>query len=121
GAEVQKGDERGRVQPATLMFRLSHVDLEQTAAYVRANPEEMRTSLPPEQRDTKSLTALAGLYKLWAHAQENGSVHIPRELVSMFISPYPDEVTVNMTRVINVDPLDPDDLTRAEIEARKQA
>jgi len=121
GVEVQKGDERGRVQPATLMFRLSHVDLEQTATYVRENPQEMRTSLPPEQRDAKSLTALAGLYTLWAHAQESGSVHIPRESASFFISPYSDEVMVNMTRVINVDPLDPDDLTRAEIEARKQA
>jgi FAD dependent oxidoreductase len=121
GVMVQQGDERGRVYPATLMFRLSHVDLEQTAAYVRANPSEMRTRLPPEQRDAASLTALAGLYTLWERAQAKGGVHIPRELVSMFISPYPDEVTVNMTRVINVDPLDPEDLTRAEVEGRKQA
>ena len=35
-------------------------------------------------------------------------------------TPYPDEVTVNMTRVVDVDPLDPDDLTRAEVEARLQ-
>ena len=46
---------------------------------------------------------------------------MPRELVSFFISPYPDEVTVNMTRVVDIDPLDPDDLTRAEIAARAQA
>jgi hypothetical protein len=118
---VQKGDEAGRVQPATLMFRLSHVNLEETAAYVRANPHEMRTSIAPEKRDAASLTALAGLHVLWERAQARGTVHVPRELVSMFISPYPDEVTVNMTRVVDIDPLDPDDLTRAEIEARKQA
>jgi hypothetical protein len=47
-------------------------------------------------------------------------VDVPRELVSFFISPYPDEVTVNMTRVVDIDPLDPDDLTRAEVEARLQ-
>src|SRR5581483_3123095 len=46
---------------------------------------------------------------------------IPREVVSFFITPYADEVTVNMTRVTDIDPLDPDDLTRAEVEARGQA
>ena len=38
GVPTQQGDERGRVQPATLMFRLSHVDLAALAAYVRATP-----------------------------------------------------------------------------------
>ncbi len=121
GVAVQQGDARGRVQPASLMFRLSHVDLALTAAYVRANAAQMRTSLAPEARDAASLTAVAGLYDLWNKARERGDVNVPRELVSFFISPYPDEVTVNMTRVTDVDPLDPDDLTRAEVEARAQA
>jgi len=120
GVEVQTGDARGRVQPASLMFRLSHVDLAQTARYVRENASEMRTSLPPDARNAASLTAVAGLYALWNQARERGDVDIPRELVSFFISPYPDEVSVNMTRVTGIDPLDPDDLTRAEIEARAQ-
>ncbi|MBD5634497.1 MAG: FAD-dependent oxidoreductase, partial [Candidatus Eremiobacteraeota bacterium] len=121
GVALQLGDERGRVQPASLMFRISHVDLAATAAYVRAHPDEMRTSLAPEARDAASLTAVAGLYELWNAARERGDVAVPRELVSFFISPYADEVTVNMTRVVDIDPLDPDDLTRAEIEARAQA
>jgi len=53
-------------------------------------------------------------------AAARGDVSVPRELVSFFATPYPDEVTVNMTRVVDIDPLDPDDLTRAEIEARGQ-
>jgi hypothetical protein len=104
-----------------LMFRISHVDLAATAAYVRANPNEMRTSLRPEDRDASSLTAVAGLYALWNRACERGDLDVPRELVSFFISPYPDEVSVNMTRVTDVDPLDPGDLTRAEVDARAQA
>jgi hypothetical protein len=120
GCALQQGDERGRVQPASLMFRLSHVDLEALAAYVRTHPSEMRTSLPPDERTPATITAVAGLYDLWTAAQADG-IDIPRELVSFFISPYPDEVTVNMTRVTDIDPLDPDDLTRAEIEARAQA
>ena len=90
------------------------------AAYVREHPDEMRTSLPVNARTGDALTAVAGLWELWHAAQANG-VDVPREVVSFFISPYPDEVSVNMTRVTDVDPLDPDDLTRAEIEARAQA
>jgi len=121
GVELQQGDARGRVQPASLMFRLSHVDLAQLSAYVRTRPDQMRTSLKAHQRDAKSLSAVAGLYEIWESARARGTVTIPRELVSFFISPYPDEVTVNMTRVLDIDPLDPDDLTRAEVEARGQA
>ena len=120
GCELQQGDERGRVQPASLMFRISHVDMDALAAYVREHPDQMRTELAPEERKAAALTAVAGLYDLWQQAQADG-IEIPRELVSFFISPYPDEVTVNMTRVVDVDPLDPDDLTRAEVEARGQA
>ncbi len=120
GVGTQQGDERGRVQPATLIFRISHVDLEKTAAYLRTHPDQMRTSLKTHERRAGTLSAVAGLHALWDEARENDEVHVPRELVSFFISPYPDEVTVNMTRVINIDPLNPDDLTRAEIEARGQ-
>ncbi len=120
GVPTQQGDERGRVQPASLMFRLSHVDLDKLSTYVRTHPDQMRTSLKTHERKAPALTAVAGLYDLWRAAQVSGEVNVPRELVSFFISPYPDEVTVNMTRVTNIDPLDPDDLTRAEVEARKQ-
>ncbi len=120
GVAVQQGDERGRVQPASLMFRLSHVDLAQTAAYARSHPDQVRTSLAPAERTAPALTAVAGLYDLWRAAKERGDVSVPRELVSFFATPYPDEVTVNMTRVVDIDPLNPDDLTRAEVEARGQ-
>jgi hypothetical protein len=121
GVPTQQGDSRGRVQPATLMFRLSHVDLSKLSVYVRSHPDQMRTSLKTHERTPPALTAVAGLYDLWERAKEEGTVDVPRELVSFFISPYPDEVTVNMTRVIDIDPLDPGDLTRAEIESRLQA
>lgn len=120
GVDVQKGDARGRVQPASLMFRLSHVDLTALAAYVRSKPKEIRTSLKLHEREPARLTAVAGLYELWEAARREGEIAIPRELVSFFATPYIDEVTVNMTRVVDVDPLDPDDLTRAEVEARGQ-
>jgi hypothetical protein len=120
GAAVRQGDERGRVQPASLMFRLSHVDLAKMAEYLRDHPDQARTSLAPAERSAQSMTAVAGLYELWDRARRSGDIHVPRELVSFFVTPYPDEVSVNMTRVVDIDPLDPDDLTRAEVEARAQ-
>lgn len=120
GVPTQQGDAHGRVQPASLMFRMSHVDLGKTAAYLRTHPDQMRTSLKAHERTALTVTAVAGLHDLWARAQKDGAVDVPREVVSFFISPYPDEVTVNMTRVVDIDPLDPDDLTRAEVEARRQ-
>jgi hypothetical protein len=122
GARVptQQGDERGRVQPASLMFRLSHVDVDALASYLRRHPEQMRSSLKTHERTPGALTAVAGLYQLWDAARARGDVTVPRELVSLFATPYADEVTVNMTRVTDVDPLDPESLTRAEMEARAQ-
>ena len=120
GVPTQQGDARGRVQPASLMFRLSHVDLAALSAYVRQRPEQMRSALKTHERTPEALTAVAGLYELWNAARERGAVNVPRELVSFFATPYADEVTVNMTRVVGIDPLDPDDLTRAEVEARAQ-
>jgi len=120
GVPTQQGDARGRVQPASLMFRLSHVDLAALSAYVRQRPEQMRSSLKMHERTPEALSAVAGLYELWEAARASGAVSVPRELVSFFATPYADEVTVNMTRVVGVDPLDPDDLTRAEVEARAQ-
>jgi hypothetical protein len=120
GVATQQGDARGRVQPASLMFRLSHVDLAVLSTYVRQRPEQMRSSLKMHERTPEALSAVAGLYELWDAARERGAVNVPRELVSFFATPYADEVTVNMTRVVDVDPLDPDDLTRAEVEARAQ-
>ncbi|MBV8749806.1 MAG: FAD-dependent oxidoreductase [Candidatus Eremiobacteraeota bacterium] len=120
GVATQQGDARGRVQPASLMFRLSHVDLSVLAQYVRHRPEQMRSSLKTHERTPEALTAVAGLYELWDAARARGAVTVPRELVSFFATPYSDEVTVNMTRVVGIDPLDPDDLTRAEVEARAQ-
>ncbi len=120
GVATQQGDARGRVQPASLMFRLSHVDLAALSTYVRQRPEQMRSSLKMHERTPEALSAVAGLYELWEAARASGAVSVPRELVSFFATPYADEVTVNMTRVVGVDPLDPDDLTRAEVEARAQ-
>ena len=120
GVPCEQGNADGLVQPMTMMFRLSHVDLDATADWLRAHPDQIRTSLPPDEFSADTLTAIAGLWDLWKAAREAGEVDIPREVVSLFRGVHRDEVTVNMTRVTGLDPLDADDLTRAEIETRRQ-
>ena len=51
----------------------------------------------------------------WTGSINPAALPIKNRSFKFFISPYPDEVTVNMTRVVGIDPLDPDDLTRAEM------
>jgi hypothetical protein len=121
GAPFEMGDRaEGLVQPMTMIFKLSHVDLNRTADYLREHPEEIRTSIPSGEWNSETLTVVAGLWRVWREAREAGEVNIPREVVSFFRTPYSDEVTVNMTRVTELNPLDPADLTRAEIETRRQ-
>lgn len=120
GVPCEQGNRDGLVQPMTMMFRLSHVDLDAMADWLRDHPDQIRTSLPPAQFSANTLTAVAGLWSLWEEARAAGEVDIPREVVSIFRGVHSDEVTVNMTRVTGLDPLDADDLTRAEVETRRQ-
>ena len=120
GVPCEQGNAEGLVQPMTMMFRLSHVDLAETAAWLRDHPDQVRTSLSPEAFSAESLTAIAGFWDAWKAAQAAGEVDIPREIVSIFRGAFPDEVSVNMTRVTGLNPLDADDLTRAEVETRRQ-
>jgi hypothetical protein len=87
---------------------------------LREHPDQVRTSLPPDAFSADTLTAIAGFWDAWKAAQAAGEVDIPREIVSVFRGAHPDEVSVNMTRVTGLNPLDADDLTRAEIETRRQ-
>lgn len=120
GVPCEQGNADGLVQPMTMMFRLSHVDLDRTAEWLRSHPDQIRTSLPPERFSADTLTAIAGFWDLWKEARAAGDVDVPREIVSLFRGVHRDEVTVNMTRVTGLNPLDADDLTRAEIETRRQ-
>ena len=54
-------------------------------------------------------------------ANLNGDYHLPREEGSVHDTPYAGVVATNMTRVAYVDGTDPAELTKAEVEGRKQA
>jgi FAD dependent oxidoreductase len=107
GARFHVGrDEDRRVQPMTLMFRIVDFDRERFAGYVKENPDQWR--------------GVHGLWDLIRQATEAGDLDLPREDILFFATPHPNELSVNCTRVTNVLGTNVFDLSRAEIEARRQ-
>jgi hypothetical protein len=88
----------GQIQSLSTVFRLAGVDIERAEAF--------------------------GKRALWARmreASESGAYQLPRIEGSWHRTPQPGVVMALMTRVPRVDATDPQQLTRAEIEGRRQA
>ncbi len=87
----------GPVQSLTTTFRLLNVDMARARAVSKAQ-----------------------LHGLMAEAIEEGYA-LPRREGSVHITPLEGVMATNMTRVANIDATDPQQLTQAEIEGRRQA
>lgn len=105
GVPFTIGRERdGLMQPMTMFFRVANVDDAQVEAYAAAHPEE------------------AGyLFRaLVEAARARGEFPIQREKIGIYRTPQRGVWRVNTTRIQGVDGTKVEDLTRAEIEGRKQ-
>jgi glycine/D-amino acid oxidase-like deaminating enzyme len=98
GVPFQRAGEGGPAQSLTTTFRLGNVNVEQALTVKRPQLEE-----------------------LMKRANLSGQYRLPREEGSVHVTPLPGVVATNMTRVADVDATDPVQLTRAEVEGRKQA
>jgi glycine/D-amino acid oxidase-like deaminating enzyme len=85
------------LQSLSTIFRLANVDAERAAQLPKAE-----------------------LWAMMREAAKRGEYRLPRLEGSWHRTPYPGVVTIHMTRVPNVDATDPLQLTRAEIEGRRQ-
>ncbi|MDO4739851.1 MAG: FAD-dependent oxidoreductase [Eubacteriales bacterium] len=88
--------EDGLCQPMTLCFRVGNVDIERYLA---------------------NRSAMQALYK---QLQAEGKIKNPREDVLVFHTLVDGMLHFNTTRIVKKNPVDPDDLSRAEMEAREQ-
>ena len=133
GAPFELGRaEDGRLQPVSRIFRMGNVHLDRVYAYLRDHPEEFVVPegwTPPEGRsygvdyleETPGTTVL--LQRVVQQAQQDGRANLPKNVISIYTPPYrsgPAEVALNATRIHGIDPTDPDDLTRAELECERQ-
>jgi glycine/D-amino acid oxidase-like deaminating enzyme len=85
------------LQSLSTIFRVANVDVEKAAAVPKTE-----------------------LWEMMRAAAASGGYRLPRLEGSWHRTPHPGIVTVHMTRIPNVDATDPEQLTHAEIEGRRQ-
>jgi len=124
GAGFEMGNEEGLPQATTLMFDVGGVDLVETMRYVRDHPDQMLFPKLAEDADPQQLArnviSVAGYYDLVAEARSKGDYSAPGDLIFFIGRPIRGEVVFNTTHVGHVDGTNAEDLTRAEIENRRQ-
>ncbi|MFD0712029.1 FAD-dependent oxidoreductase [Paenibacillus sp. GCM10027626] len=116
GAPWEQGNEKRKVQPMTMKFRMRGVDLAQVKQYMQQHPEEFYEKSLIAELDHLPLSGVMGFYKHWKEA----GLPIERDGLLFFAGPNEDEVLVNVSRVSGLDPTNIADLSKAEIEGRRQ-
>ncbi len=107
GAPFEVGRSRDRmVQPMTLMFLLEGFVLERFKRYVQEHPDQWH--------------GVQGLASLMQEATAKSELNVPRDNILLFGSVRKGHVLVNSTRVLDTLGTDVWDLTRAELEGRRQ-
>lgn len=119
GVQFHKGDEKGGMQPPTLMFSMKGVDVcALRDAIVNHSDEYDMDTMPAEQfRKGKFITV--GFRNQILKARSEG-YNIPVARTILITGMADDEIWVNMSRVNGTDSTDPASYTFGEVEARKQ-
>ncbi|MBQ7623238.1 MAG: FAD-dependent oxidoreductase [Bacteroidales bacterium] len=112
GAPCVFGDpENGRVQPASLFFRINNVDTDRLIADVVPHLPEFRRVNGVSYRC---------LHWRVAEAEANGEWDLARKSVNIWRSVEKDQWVINCTRIHGVDATNAESLTAAEVEGRRQ-
>ena len=112
GAPCVFGDpENGRVQPASLFFRINNVDTDRLIADVVPHLPEFRRVNGVSYRC---------LHWRVAEAEAAGEWDLARKSVNIWRSVEKDQWVINCTRIHGVDATDCENLSAAEVEGRRQ-
>lgn len=115
----------GRMQPATLMFTVSNVDLERLSAYMKAHPQEI---LLPDGCAADSSAffrngrghCFIGFPALLQKARAAGKYNLPRNQFIYITSAEKGRLAINATCLPDVDATDPESLSRGVEEGSLQ-
>ena len=112
GVPCEMGDEAsGRIQPATMFFRIGSVDSQKVEADINAHHNEFYR---------KDGVNYRSFHWRVAQARENGDWTLNRVSIGLFRGVREDEWSVNTSRIMGVDGTDPASLSMAEAEGRRQ-
>jgi len=125
GAPFAKGrDGDHAMQPMTMNMKVGSVDMEAIRQDVFDRSDDFEFDLGIEEglrrlRETPRVS-LKAYTRTWKQAKERGEVNVPREFVLFFETSTPGVVIVNTSRIQGLDGTNPYDLTKAEMEGRRQ-
>ncbi len=111
--------EDGKCQPTTLNMKLYNVDTQKVRKYIKENREDF-PRMDTSKIDNAPRVSVGGYNITFAKAKKASEITFDREFLLFFETNNPGEVIVNTTRISNINPLKPEDLTAAEIEGRRQ-
>lgn len=97
GAAYDDASSTGMIQSLSTLFKVANVDIERAKAVPKAR-----------------------LWALMREAVESGAYRLPRVEGSWHRTPYEGVALIHMTRIPNVDATNPEQLTGAEVEGRRQ-
>lgn len=97
GAGYDNAQQQGRVQSLSTLFKLANVDVDRAASVGKAE-----------------------LWERMREAAASGEYRLPRIEGSWHRTPFAGVALIHMTRIPNVDATDPEQLTAAEVDGRRQ-
>lgn len=123
GAEFVKGREKDeKMRPMSVLFRLGGVDVKRAVEFCKKNPANFTADPNFHILDLDTgLVRMSGFFDIVDKARANGELADEIHYIRFEgISVDRGIVTVNNSRVYNVDGTNAWDLTRADLEARRQ-
>jgi len=121
GCAYAKGrEEDGLMQPMTMMFSMGGVDFEKVRAYMAEHISDFHHKTRKDQLEELP-NSVSGFFSKWRLGSEQMELDIKRDRILFFRGFRDDIANVNTTRILGADPTSAEDLTRAELEGRKQA
>lgn len=120
GAPWRKGDEAtGHLQAMTMFFRLGGIAVERAVGAVRQNPKNF-FAWSTAKYDPDKIISIAGYFDLVKKAQAEKRLQENLEYFFFTSLPAYGEAAFNTTNILGLDGSSSFDLTKAEIEGRRQ-
>jgi hypothetical protein len=120
GVSIAMGrEDDGLVQPVSMLFRMINVDLERAVrSLLEPDKPVLRATKPGGERP--SPVYFSGSFAPWQDLIEKEGLFPDKNHKIFCNSIWEDQVNINTARVAGINPLNPNEITKAEFENRRQ-